>query len=92
MAPIGNTSLIIIKGVKVAKPKDERGTHIPGVVLNSLFKVLTTVRGFKNTRALISDTVLITILLPSPGRPKLLVANRLSVIIRCNPCCKGGGE
>jgi hypothetical protein len=68
------------------------GTNIPGVVLNSLFKRLTAARSFKNMRALISATVLITILLPSPDRPKLLVANRLSVIIRCNPCCKGGGE
>jgi hypothetical protein len=46
--------------------KRRRETNIPGVVLNSLFKGLTTARGFKNMRALISATVLITILLPSP--------------------------
>jgi len=69
VAPIGNTSLIIIKGVTVARPKDERGTNSPSVVLNCLFKGLTTARSFKNMRALISATVLITILLPSPGRP-----------------------
>lgn len=58
--------MIIIKSVTVAGPKGKRGTSIPGVVLNSLFKGLTTARGFKNIHALISATVLITILLPSP--------------------------
>jgi hypothetical protein len=56
----------MIKGVTVARPKGACETNIPGVVLNCLFKVLTTVRGFKNIHALISVTVLITILLPSP--------------------------